>query len=76
MSYGSSPDALEPAVILLEVKTRVEHCSGPSESLDKFPQYFVRCQLQMLFPMLVSVANAFPDANFCILQIYHPETST
>ena len=53
MGYGSSPDALEPAAILLELKTGVENCSDPLEPLDKFLQNFVHCQLQMLCPMLI-----------------------
>ena len=64
MRYGSSQDALGPAGILLEVKTRAENCSGPLEFQDKFSQYFAQCQLQ------VSCSNA----EFCILQSYHPET--
>ena len=53
MGYGSSPDALEPVAILLELKTGVENCSHPLEPLDKFLQNFVQCQLQMLCPMLI-----------------------
>ena len=64
--YGSSPDALEPLGILLEVKTRAEGFSGPLESLEKFPHYFVQCQLQMLCT----------GVEFCILQSYHPESKT
>ena len=63
MRYGSSPDALGPLGILLEVKTRAEGSSSPLQSLDTVPQYFVQCQLQMLCT----------DAEFCILQSYHPE---
>ena len=66
MRYGSSPDALGPLGILLEVKTRAEGSSSPLQSLDTVPQYFVQCQLQMLCT----------DAEFCILQSYHPETKT
>ena len=47
MRYVSSLDALAPAGILLEVETRAENCSGTLEFLDKFPQYFAQCQLQM-----------------------------
>ena len=64
MRYGSSPDALGPLGILLAVKTRAEGSLSPFQSLDKVPQYFVQCQLQMLCT----------DAEFCILQSYHPET--
>ena len=64
--YGSSPDALRPLGILLEVKTRAEGSSGPLELLEKFPDYFVQCQLQMLCT----------GAEFCILQSYHPESKT
>ena len=52
--------------ILLEVKTRGEGSAGPLESLEKFPHYFVQCQLQMLCT----------DAEFHILQSYHPESKT
>ena len=52
--------------ILLEIKTRVEGCSGVLESLEKFPHYFVQCQLQMLCT----------GAEFCIFQSYHPESRT
>ena len=64
--YGSSPDALGTLGILLEVKTKAEGSSGPLESLEKFPHYFVQCQLQMLCT----------GAEFCILQSYHPESKT
>ena len=64
--YGSSPDALGPLGILLEVKTRAEGSSGPLESLEKFPHYNLQCQLQMLCT----------GAEFCILQSYHPESKT
>ena len=47
--YGSIPHALGPLGILLEVKTRAEGFSGHSESLEKFPHYFVQFQLQMLY---------------------------
>ena len=39
---------------------------SPLQSLDTVPQYFVQCQLQMFHT----------DAEFCILQSYHPETKT
>ena len=64
--YGSSPDALGPLGILLEVKTRAEGSSGPLESLEKFPHYFVQCQLQILCA----------GAGFCILQFYQSESKT
>ena len=64
MKYGSSPNALGPLGILLEVKTGAEASLSPLQSLDTVPQYFVQCQLQMLCT----------DAEFCILQSYHPET--
>ena len=63
--YGCSPDGLGPAGILLEVKTRAAGSTGPITSLDNFPQYYIQCQLQMLCT----------DADFCILQSYHPETN-
>ena len=52
--------------ILFQVKTRAEGCSGPLKSLEKFPHYFAQCQLQMLCT----------DAEFYILQSYHPESKT
>ena len=58
MRYGSSPDALGPLGILLEVKTRAEGSLSPLQSLDSVPQYFVQRQLQMLCT----------DAEFFILQ--------
>ena len=63
MRYGSSLDAPGPLAILLEVKIMAEGSLFPLESLDKAPQYFVQRQLQMLCT----------DAEFCILQSYHPE---
>ena len=66
MKYGSSTDALGSLGILLEVKTGAEASLSPLQSLDTVPQYFVQCQLQMLCT----------DAEFCILQSYHPETKT
>ena len=48
MTYGLNPDALGPLKILLEVKTRAKEGLSSIESLDKFPQYFLQCQLQML----------------------------
>ena len=63
---GSSPDGLGPLGILLEVKTRAEASRGPLTSINKFPQYFVQCQLQMICT----------NAEFCILQSYHPETTS
>ena len=65
-NYGSSPDAFGPSGILLEVKTRTANSKGPIDSLENFPQYFMQCQLQM----------ACTDAEFCILQSYHPETES
>ena len=65
-NYGSSPDALGPSGILLEVKMRAANSKGPIDSLENFPQYFMQCQLQM----------ACTDAEFCILQSYHPETES
>ena len=55
-----------PLVILLDVKTRAEGILSPLQSLDTVPQYFGPCQLEMLCT----------DAEFCILQSYHPETKT
>ena len=53
-------------MILLEVKTQAEGILSPLQSLDTVPQYFGPCQLEMLCT----------DAEFCILQSYHPETKT
>ena len=64
--YGSSPDALGPSSILLEVKTRAEGSMEPLQSLCNFPHYYVQCQLQMLCT----------ETQFCLLQSYHPETQT
>ena len=66
MRYDSSPYALGPLGILLEVKTRAARSLSPLQSLDTVPQYFVQCQLQMLCT----------DAEFCLLQSYHPESKT
>lgn len=62
--YGASPDAIGPNSILVEIKTRAEKCDGPIESIEKYPHYFIQCQLQMVCT----------NAKFCILQSYHPET--
>ena len=59
-------DAIGPLGILLEVKTKAEGCLSPLQSLDTVPHYFLQCQLKMLCT----------DAEFCILQSYHPETKT
>ena len=64
--YGSSPDGLGPAAILLEVKTRAANSDDPLMSIEKVPQYFVQCQLQM----------QCTEAEFTILQSYHPETQS
>ena len=64
--YGCSPDGLGPAGILLEVKTRAAGSTGPITSLENFPQYYIQWQLQMLCT----------DADFYILQSYHPETNS
>ena len=62
--YGSSPDALGPIGILPEVKTRAKRSLGQLNSIERCSQYFIQCQLQMLCT----------NAEFCILQSYHPET--
>ena len=64
--FGSSPDALGPEGVIVEIKTRAENSEGPIESLKKFPAYFIQCQLQM----------SCTDAHTCILLSYHPETKT
>ena len=45
--YGYSPDALGPAGVWLEVKTRAKYFFW-SIRFPEFPQYFVQCQLQVL----------------------------
>jgi hypothetical protein len=64
--YGCSPDGLGPSGIIVEVKTRAVGSTGPITSLENFPQYYIQCQLQM----------QCTDAEFCILQSYHPETDS
>ena len=66
VSFGASPDAMCAAGIILEIKTRAANSSGPLESLDKFPSYFLQCQLQM----------ACTNAHSCVLLSYHPETKS
>ena len=66
LNFGASPDAVCASGLLLEVKTRAVGSEGPLKSLDKFPNYFVQCQLQM----------ACTNAQGCILLSYHPETKT
>ena len=66
VSFGASPDAMCAAGIILEVKTRALNSDGPLESLDKFPGYFLQCQLQM----------ACTNAHSCVLLSYHPETKS
>ena len=64
--YVCNPDGLGPAGISLEVKTRAAGSTGPITSSENFPQYYIQCQLQMLCT----------EADFCILQSYHPETNS
>ena len=64
--YGASPDGLGPEGILLEVKTRAENSDAALKSLGDCPQYFMQCQLQM----------QCTEAEFCILQSYHPESAS
>lgn len=64
--FGSSPDAIGPVGIIVEIKTRAENSQGPIESLSKFPHYYVQCLLQM----------ACTDSHTCILLSYHPETQS
>ena len=64
--FGSSPDAIGPAGLIIEIKTRALNSEGPLKSLDKFPGYFIQTQLQM----------ACTDANFCLLVSYHPESKS
>ena len=45
--FGSSPDALGPDGILIEIKTRAQNSSGPLESLLSYPNYYIQCQLQL-----------------------------
>ena len=46
--YGSSPDALCPGPILLEVKTLAENCSGPLDNLVGKGHYVLQPNLQMM----------------------------
>ena len=62
--FGSSPDAIGPAGLIIEIKTRALNSEGPLQSLDKFPGYFIQTQLQM----------ACTDSNFCLLVSYHAES--
>ena len=64
--FGASPDALGPAGLLIEIKTRAKGSTSPLESIAALPGYFSQCQLQM----------ACTDANFCILLSYHPESKS
>ena len=61
--YGSSPDAIAVANILLEIKTRAKGCDGPLDNLVKCPSYFVQVQLQMMCT----------DSNYTIVESYSPE---
>ena len=47
-------------------QTRADASRGPLTSVNKFLQYFVQCQLQMICT----------NAEFCILPSYHPETTS
>ena len=51
---------------MLEIKTRAANSPGPLTSIEKFPAYFIQCQLQLLCT----------DLEFCVLQSYHPETKS
>ena len=64
--YGSSPDALCPGPILLEVKTRAENCSGPLDNLVGKGHYVLQPNLQMMCT----------GAKYCILESYHPESKS
>ena len=64
--FGASPDALGPAGILAEVKTRAAQSTSPLTSINGSPHYFVQCQLQM----------KCTGAQFTILQSYHPESKS
>ena len=66
MRYCSSPNAIGTLGIILEVKTRTERSLSTLQSLDTVPLYLVQCQWQMLST----------DAEFCLLQSYHPATKT
>ena len=63
--YGASPDALEPADIILEIKARAKNCSSPLQSLKRKGSY-LQAQQQM----------QCTGASFCILMSYHPESNT
>ena len=40
-NFGSSPDALGPDGILIEIKTRAQNSSGPLESFLSYPNYYL-----------------------------------
>lgn len=61
--FGSSPDALGPAGILIEIKTRAKNSNGPLDSITLSPSHYLQCQLQI----------TCTDAHSCILLSYHPE---
>ena len=64
--YGASPDALGPAGVIVEIKTRAANTPAPLPSLAKFPNYYVQCQLQMVCT----------NAHSCIVVSYHPESKS
>jgi len=62
--FGSSPDALGPSGVLIEMKTRSSNSDSPLQSITA--AYYMQCQLQMICT----------DAHRCILVSYHPETTS
>lgn len=64
--FGASPDALGPAGLLLEIKTRACNSIAPLQNLKDFANYYIQCQLQL----------DCTNAHSCILLSYHPETKT
>ena len=64
--YGSSPDALYPGLILLEVKTRAENCSSPLDNLVGKRHYVLQPNLQMICT----------GETHCILESYHPDSKS
>ena len=66
--YGGSLDTLEPADIIIEIKTRVKKCCSNAilKSLKGKGSYFLQTQQQM----------QCTGASFCILVSYHPESNT
>ena len=66
--YRGSIDTLEPADIIIEIKTRAKKCCSNAilKSLKGKGGYFLQTQQQM----------QCTGASFCMLVSYHPESNT